>query len=328
MRDTIHFAIQPEDLLYGNDQTRLQPLLLAFATSRHYPKNAEIKTGYLGLMFSLLVIFTLVYVIKQEKKRDRMLMIFTSTGLFGLLLSFGPYMHWGRLTIHKPFPIPLPYLFFYYLAPGFQGFRNSARWEMLFVLCMSISIALVLSKLEESWKKRVKKTIHRFSWYGIYLVLIFGIIAEYHFPMQFLPAPQRKDFPRIYQFLASTDKMTPVIFLPIYNWNSPYALEEIKREYYSLSEFHPMVNGYSGYSPPPWQKFIAQMNTFPDTSTLQEIRNKGVKDIIVNTSEYDRLEASQHSSRSGEQIIEALRQKDSVLLVKQLGDTYVFTFTR
>jgi hypothetical protein len=127
-------------------QTRLEPLLIKLSRIDSYPKNAEFKTGYIGLAFSILSLFTLIYFIRRKEK-NMYFNPFIITALIGLVLSLGPFLHINRQTIHHPFPIPLPYALFYYIAPGFQGFRNSARWEMLFVLCMAVAIAILLNRL-------------------------------------------------------------------------------------------------------------------------------------------------------------------------------------
>src|SRR6185437_10531857 len=107
----------------------------------------EFKPGYLGAVFSLLLLLTIGFTVKYRKELTIYEKIFLSIVFLGLILSFGPFLHLGRQTIHHPFPIPLPYLIFYYLLPGFQGFRNSQRWEMLFIIGMAIIISLTLASL-------------------------------------------------------------------------------------------------------------------------------------------------------------------------------------
>jgi len=320
IRETIHFALQPEDLLYGNDQTNLQPVLKGLSNRNHYPKNAEIKTGYLGAIFTLLTIFTTIFTLINIQKTSKLFKVWTTTAVFGLLMSFGPFLHISRLTIHKPFPIPLPYLAFYYLAPGFQGFRNSARWEMLFILSMAIAISLVLNQLllgQKTWKKL-----------ALYGVLFLGIFLEFHFPIYYSFIPQQKDFPKIYHWLNLTAKSSSFIFMPIYNWNSPNSGDEILREYYMTETFRPMVNGYSGYSPIPWQQFITDMNNFPNDKTIQEIKQKNVTTIIVEKDKYDRDKKIDNKLLSGEEVLDELQANPSITFVAQIGTDYIFNFKK
>jgi hypothetical protein len=61
LKDSIHFALQPEDFIYSHEYTRLNPFLLALSNSHHYQTTTgELKPGYLGVVLSLLSICTTV----------------------------------------------------------------------------------------------------------------------------------------------------------------------------------------------------------------------------------------------------------------------------
>lgn len=317
IRDTIHFALQPEDLLYPGDTTRLKNLLLTTIPTNHYSQNNEFKPGYVGAVFSLLLIYVIYYLIKM-KKNHIFIYVFTTIALLGLLLSFGPLLHIGRHTVHKPFPIPLPYYFFYYLIPGFQGFRNSARWEMLFILASAIVISLVLH--QRLSKISLKKKI------VIYLLLFIGIIGEFNFPMHFVTVPQKKDFPKIYSWMATTPANATFIEMPIYNWNSPSALQqEMMREYYGIENFRKIVNGYSGFSPPEWQQMIAFMHTnFPNDASIQKLQKMGVQYIIVDKSSFDKGYRMNYEKFDGNAIVARLKKNPKIVFVKHVGNYAVF----
>ena len=188
-----------------------------------FPVNVHFKSGYLGFAFSILSIITLVYFFTRFKKKDFIFNSFGTIAVFGLIMSFGPALHWNGKTIHEPFPIILPYTLFYYIFPGFQGFRNSARWEMLFVLMMAVAASMLLFKLLKKLSP-VKRSL-------IYIILMGLIIVEYNFPMKFMEVPQKKDFPKVYSWLSTTSQNAKIIELPIYNWNMwPYTQNEIWRE--------------------------------------------------------------------------------------------------
>ena len=225
IRETVHFALQPEDLLYSSQFSHFHEVINVLPFNR-VSQNNEFKPGYLGIVFTVLSIFAIGYFIKTFRKKDFFINSFASISFLGLILSLGPVLHIGRQTVHDPAPIPLPYAIFYYILPGFQGFRNSARWEMLFIVAIAVVIAIILHTLlkKVSFKK---KTI-------LYAILFAGIIAEYNFPMNFFEITQLKDFPQVYSWLSTTPKDTKIIELPIYNWNmSPYTQKELLREYYS-----------------------------------------------------------------------------------------------
>lgn len=316
LRDSIHFALQPEDLLFPGDTTRLKNFLLNTIPTNHYSQNNEFKPGYLGFIFTLLFIFSVIYFIRNRKKTmyEKSFITIAATGL---LLSFGPFLHLNRHTIHHPFPVPLPYALFYYIMPGFQGFRNSARWEMLFIISIAILIGLELQIITKKISFKIK--------IAIYLVLIIGIIGEFS-QIQFISIPQKKVFPKIYSWMDTTPVNSTFIFMPIYNWNmQPYAQQELFREYYSTIEFRPMVNGYSGFSPPPWQEFISFMhNNFPNDKSIYKLRDMGVRYIVIDKYSFDKGFHSKFEKIDGDTAITILKKDKLVTFIKSFDNYSVF----
>src|SRR3989344_8217099 len=318
IRDTIHFALQPEDLFYTNSFSKMKPFLDKLSSSNLYPVNTGYKPGFIGLTFSVLTIICFVIYLRN-RKRFKNVSGFVLISLTGLFLSFGPFLHIARQTIHHPVPIPMPYLLFYYLFPGFQGFRNSARWEMLFILFISIAIGIVFF--------RITKKLNLTKRVIITLILLISIIAEYNFPMKFYPVPRMQDFPPVYSFLKTLSPGKPIVEMPIYNWNmQPYAPEEFKREFYSTIHFQPMLNGASGFSPPPWQLYVTTLlRTFPSEDSIRQLKNTKIKYIVVHKSEYDELRAanfiiSKVKIPDGNSIINTLGKTSLVTQVEQFGN--------
>lgn len=322
IRESIHNALQPEDLLYSSGFSRLHNIINSLPFNR-ISQNNEFKPGFLGIIFSLLTMLVLYYFIKNFRNKDISLTIFITISFAGLILSLGPALHLGRQTIHEPFPIPLPYALFYYILPGFQGFRNSARWEMLFILGLSIGIAIVLNKILKRKSLKTKSII--------YILLIIGIIMEFNPPMHFLKVPQITEFPKVYSWLATTPANSRIIEMPIYTWNmQPYVFTDNMREYYSVIHFRKMINGASGFSPPPWQEMVVKiMQEFPTQNTIRKLRQMGINYIIVHKIEYDKLYndkfiVNKHSIQNGQEIIKKLSEDKTLKLIKQIEDDYVF----
>lgn len=316
IRDTIHLALQPEDLIYPNQHTRLEPILLAISKLEKVYRTDEMKAGYIGFIFSILSIIAIIYFFRKIKKKDVLYNSFITTGLLGLILSFGPALHWARETIHHPFPIILPYALFYYIIPGFKGFRNSQRWEVLFVFCLSVSIAIFLAYVLRKGKLKTRV---------IYLILILGIILEYNFPMKFYPVLPEKNFPKVYSWMGTTPKSSVFIFMPIYNWNSP-GITELTREYYFTENFRNTVNGYSGFSPYDWQNKVMYLyKNFPDEKSFKIIKAFGVNYIVIDKDEYDSLYKNKYYTKgNGDYVINSLKNNHNLKLEKAFGATYVF----
>jgi len=324
IKDAVHLALQPEDLLYTWNINRLyQPInSLPFNKAS---QNGEFKPGYLGLIFSLLAILTLVMLIKNFKKKDLVNNSFLAISLTGLVLSLGPVLHLGRYTIHNPFPIPLPYALFYYIVPGFQGFRNAARWEMLFILLLAVLCALVLVKILKKYSTKTKIII--------YCILIVGCFAEGNFPMHLQKIISVKDFPKVYSWLATTPENTKIIEMPIYSWNmAPYSDNEFWRMYYSTIHFRRTVNGGGGFTPPPWIEMVYELDaSFPSPNALEKLDTLGLQYIIVHKNEYDIIHDDRYLINdrrfpSGNEVIKRLSENNHMQFVKKFGNDYVYFF--
>lgn len=323
LRETIHFALQPEDFLSTSTFSRLEPLLSQVSFTKDLAGKGEVKPGFIGLTFSILVIVSFFYIIKNWKKQNYIVKGIFAASILGFLLSLGPFMHLGRLTIHNPFPIPLPYLIFYYIVPGFKGIRNSARFEMLFIIMAAPMVAVFLKESLKNIPLNIK--------YGLILLLAFLAILEFNFPIKYYPLPQIKDFPKVYSWLSTTPKSTVIIEMPIYNWSmAPYSSDEYRREYYSTAHFRKTVNGASGFSPFPWQVMVTNLlATFPSKDSIKELSRIGVNLIIVHKDEYDRLykkgyTVNDNKILSGDEVINNLLSNDAVISYKTFGKDYVF----
>ena len=322
IRESVHLALQPEDLFYTSIDSRLVNVLNNLPFNK-VSQNNEFKPGYLGFIFTSVLIFSIWYFFRKMKKKKYYSKGFMTIAFVGLILSFGPLLHLGRQTVHDPFLIPLPYALFYYIIPGFQGIRNSARWEMLFILAMAIVIALIFHLVTKKYSLRRK--------IFLYSTLILFTIAEFNFPMQFISSiPQKKDFPKVYSWVATTPPESVFIEMPIYTWDmQPYVFAENMREYYSTIHFKKMVNGASGYSPEPWMQMVRKiMSTFPSKDSVNILRSLKVDYIILHKSEYDRLEKDkviiqERLFKNGEQTYNELMKNEGIELINKFGEDYV-----
>ncbi len=323
IREAIHLALQPEDLFYSSSYSRLHVILNQFSGNREWYPNGDFKPGFLGFFFTLFSVIVIIDFVKHYKKRDWIYRSLVVSGIVGLILSLGPALHFARKTIHEPFPIPLPYALLYYIVPGFQGFRNAFRWEMLFAFCMAVTIALFTAIVSKKWSTKKKLVI--------YSLLIFGVVLEFNYPLQSTTVPQEKDFPKVYSWLRTTPKDSTIIEMPIYNWNMfPHGHKELYRVFYSTAHFRRTVNGASGFSPPPWQKMTyVLMNSFPSRQAVRRFKEMKIDYLIVHKAEYDMLSDSsfrvnKKAMPNGATVLAELNNNAGLRLVKKFGDDYVY----
>jgi hypothetical protein len=323
IRDTIHFANRPQYTFYPGNETRLEQVLIH--TIYGQPNTTRYGyEGYLGLVLLLLTGFVVYYRFMRHKKGLPLPFLpFSLIAADSFVLSLGPAWQWGEHVVRIPFPIPLPYALFYYLVPGFQGFRNSARWEMLTVFGLAVVIGLTLA--------HVFSTISFRKQMACAGIICFAVLAEFSFPLQYAVMPKRSSFPPVYSYVNTLPQSTVIIELPLYNWNmQPFASAEFMRLYYGTSHFRRSVNGFSGFFPPPWEEQARELlYFFPEHGTLKKLKQQGVSVFILHLSDYDAMARAGYTfegkqAKTGEAVIADLSHRSDITFVKRFGSDYVY----
>jgi hypothetical protein len=76
-----------------------------------------------------------------------------------------------------------------------------------------------------------------------------------------------------------------VLHLPVPPHNQlPGADHEF--EFASTFDWHPIVNGYSGFYPPHYSNLLAVMRSFPDAASMAALRERNVRWIVIHEDEY------------------------------------------
>jgi hypothetical protein len=321
IRDTVNFANRQEYILFPSDRTRLAGLLIQ--TFYHHDIHPLKHDGYFGLTLLLLTAASLIY---RIQKRRQFVIPYFDLFLFlagsAYVLSLGPVLQWFGHVVKLPFPIPLPYIVFYYLIPGFSGFRNSARWELVVVLGLSIACGLFIA--------HVLRTVSKPKQWLCTVVLCLLVLIEIPFPIQYQVVPHTDAYPPVYSYLATLPERTVIIEMPIYNWNMPNTLHEQMRLLYSTKDHLRSVNGTSGFSPPEWQKHADDLYFhFPDTKTMRYLTSIGVTYVIVHAGEYQDLYTEHRvvqavQPRPWRAVQKQIMHTKSLRLVKQFGNDFVY----
>jgi hypothetical protein len=71
-------------------------------------------------------------------------------------------------------------------------------------------------------------------------------------------------------------------------------------EFWSISQWHPLVNGYSGYYTPEYIETLDRMRTFPDDASIDRLRRLGVRYLVVHRALFVGDEAVRLLLRIGE----------------------------
>lgn len=263
--DAINFSLKWTDLFTVSSASKFSVLV---------PVIPDTTPGFLGagmtLIIGAFIVRRFIFKEKLDWANEKIIKIFTVVGIIAFVLSFGPAFHIFRNTIHVgPLPgIPMPYLVFYYLIPGFAGFRTASRWLILAGFSFLLASIIYFSKrITPAW------------------VIVFCLITfwEIKTPMTFFAVPSRQEFPAEQAWLVKNQIGEPMIQFPINAWfDQPGVRLETLKMYYSTIHWHPMFNGYSGFSPSEWENRVKYLqNEFPSKNSLSLLKKLRIKLILT-----------------------------------------------
>lgn len=199
-----------------------------------------------------------------------------AVGLVGLLLSFGT-------------KVP-GYALLYEAVPLLQGIRATVRLGYLALVAIAALAGFGLTHLLTTWRMRGRLAGTAVTC----AVLAIVSLEATRVPVGWVP---KYIVPDIYQTLARADR-GPVVELPIpsrsaFGKNAPYLL-------HSTVGWWPLVNGYSGFSPPRYETWHDELNDFPDDRSLAALREGGVRYVVVHLAAFVERDPDglQHISRS------------------------------
>jgi hypothetical protein len=196
--------------------------------------------------------------------------------IFSLIMSLGPVLKFAGHTI-KVFglPIPLPYAAFYYLFPGFNGFRTPGRFIILTALAATIIIVIKLEPLFNKLKSTTKFLIL------ISLVLILLLETKVPRPGYTVdPTP-----PTVYEQVKKLPQDRIILELPILLWNDPGHELESLRSLYSLEHGHRRLGGFSGFAPLAWIDLVEHLKTSGlDQINRATLKSLGITHLVENNT--------------------------------------------
>jgi len=189
-------------------------------------------------------------------------------------MSFGPVVKLlGKTVKIFGLPIPLPYAIFYYLFPGFTGFRTPSRFIILALLAATIIIGFALIPIFKKLKTKTKIIIT-----AIILSLLF---LEADFPLKGYPV--NINLHPVYQEVKALPANAIILELPIKHWDMPDHEIELIRALYSLYHRHRRVGGISGFAKNSWVNLVEKINANGlDQESLLRLHSLGVTHVIEN----------------------------------------------
>lgn len=261
-------------LLYPYIQTHhhFQEATRSIRDAAHFSLGVEqIFTFYHSSIAIILLFFVLL---SKPKTPKNWLYLLT----FGVIMSLGPVLKiFGETLKFGNIFIPLPYSIFYYIFPGFTGFRTPSRFIILFLLAACLIVGSYLTPIFQKLKTKTK----------IFIVfLLFSLLAlEAKLPLASYSV--NITMHPVYREVSDLPKDAVILELPIKLWTDPDHEIESIRSIFSLYHKHRRLGGFSGFATNDWVNLVHQIQTFGLSTTVKEkLKALGITHIIQNNLLY------------------------------------------
>jgi hypothetical protein len=177
------------------------------------------------------------------------------------------------------------YPFLHEHVQAYRGLRASARLGIFFLMFLGVLAAYGYAALAQCRGMAIRA--------ALVTALTLGLLAEYRTIVPLVAYANAA--PPVYRMLALQPRGV-VAELPV---PPPDALPGDDAEYAYMSTFHwfPLVNGYSGTFPQSYLARLQRLREFPDEPSLAQLRQDGVRYVIVHGSSYSETEFEELRAR-------------------------------
>jgi hypothetical protein len=197
-------------------------------------------------------------------------------------LSLGP----APQSLGRPLEISALYRFLYDYVPGFEGVRVPARFAMIAAFLLAILAGFGADALARRRASRV----------GLVVLAGLFLLEATHLPFPINRAIQPRGYnppearlyrpgraPRLYHEVARQPEDAVLVELPL-----GYFDFDLRAMFYSTIHWRPIVNGYSGFFPPHYERLAAVLSDIPrhPDLSLETLRAIGVTHAIVHEGAY------------------------------------------
>jgi hypothetical protein len=204
---------------------------------------------------------------RDPSSRDRFALLLVAVGLVAAVFALGG-------TVHG---VKLPWLIVYEHVPGFGGLRVTARLGVAATFAAAVLAGFGFRAVSD----RLPGPTARMLVAGVVAVII---LAELAGPQPWATLPEDRATLAVYQALSHRAAGT-VVELPMPNADADpgrWSYTEPARMVWSTIDYHPRLNGYSGYTPPTYDADADVVSTFPSPEALARLRTRRVRYVILH----------------------------------------------
>jgi hypothetical protein len=195
------------------------------------------------------------------------------------------------------YPILLRYI------PPLAGLRAPGRMGIFVLVTLGVLAAYGMVRVQDWFRSgsiRLRRAVP---------VIVCCLLAVEYMTTPVLTRRLPTEPPSIYQWLGRLPRPTLVVEFPILHPDPLYM-------YFQTMHWQPMLNGYSGFRPASYIEMAARMErSFPDDRTVDELRRRGVRAIIVHRNLYPDTQLTDYT-----RIIQALAFRTDVEFVATWKD--------
>ena len=189
-----------------------------------------------------------------EDRRARMAV---AIGVVAAALSFGP-----------AFP---PYRWLYYAVPVMSGIRGAARFGQIALVAIGILAGFGLAAMHRRRSGRL----------GVALSIVLLIVVNAEAWRAPIGYSTYRSAPAVYDALDTVGPGAVLVWIPFHApdrpWlDAPYML-------ISTRSWPRMLNGYSGFRPPSYDRHYAALAGFPDDTSIKYLQALGVTHVLVDS---------------------------------------------
>jgi hypothetical protein len=178
--------------------------------------------------------------------------------LLALVMAFEASLGFNGLTYHWLYEYLLPY----------KGLRVPARMAMLVGLALSVLVGYGVARLTANRGRSAAL--------GMTLAIAGLVFVEYRSTLLF--GHVWTSAPPVYERLRNEPESV-LLELPV---SSAVIHVEPVYMYFSTFHWHRLVNGYSGFSPPSYPKFLDLAARLPTEEAMLELRRRSVDFVVVH----------------------------------------------
>jgi hypothetical protein len=169
-----------------------------------------------------------------------------------------------------------PFRLFHNYWPGFSGLRVTARLAVPALLSLAVLAGVGFGALTRHVGGRTR---------ALGAIAVGAVmLLEFAAPLHRATLPTDGSTVAVYRALSHRPSGA-VAEVPMVDPRvnaAQWAYVEAPRMLYSTLDFHPRVNGYSGYIPPGYYESVDALNTFPSPPALQRASELGVRYVVLH----------------------------------------------